>query len=73
MSNWRKSRYSSNTGQCVEVSGWRKSTKSRSNGECVEAGQGCGAVAVRDTMDRGGAVLAFGPAAWAAFTTSLKG
>jgi hypothetical protein len=52
---------------------WRKSTCSIGNGQCVEAGQGGGTVAVRDTMDRGGAMLAFGHDAWAAFTAQLKG
>ena len=31
-----------------------------------------GVVLVRDTKDRGGAVLAFGPAAWRAFGANLK-
>jgi hypothetical protein len=48
--------------------GWRKSSRSVNNGQCVEAGGGIGAVLVRDTADRGGTVLAFTPAVWAAFT-----
>jgi len=50
------------------VSGWRKSSLSYANGNCAEAASGPGTVAVRDTADRGGTVLAFTPEAWAEFT-----
>jgi hypothetical protein len=33
---WRKSSYSNNGGQCVEVATWRKSTYSGNGGQCVE-------------------------------------
>lgn len=45
--NWRKSSYSGNNGNCVEigvvdlsppVSGWHKSSHSGSDGDCVEIG-----------------------------------
>jgi hypothetical protein len=54
---------------------WRKSSYSSNGGaNCVEVGQAPGIVAVRDTKDSGtGPVLGFAPAAWAAFTSTLKG
>ena len=56
------------------VAGWRTSTYSSGNGgNCIEvAGSAGGAVAVRDTKDRHGPMLAFAPAAWRAFTGTLK-
>jgi Domain of unknown function (DUF397) len=54
------------------VTGWRKSSHSFSNGNCTEVGHGAAAVAVRDSQDPGGPVLAFSPAAWAAFTAGLR-
>ena len=69
---WRKSTYSANNGACVEAASWRKSTHSAS-GECVEAGHGAGVVGVRDSqMGDASPVLEFSPAAWRAFTASLK-
>ncbi|GIJ25666.1 hypothetical protein Vqi01_08280 [Micromonospora qiuiae] len=48
---------------------WRKSTRSNgSGGACVEVADNLsGLVAVRDSKDPAGPVLAFGPAAWRAF------
>jgi hypothetical protein len=66
MMRWRKSSYSFANGNCVE---WRTSSYSAGAGECVEV---AGAVQVRDSQDPGGAVLAFSPAAWAAFTGRLR-
>lgn len=54
---------------------WRKPGLSFSNGNCLEVAsllQG-GGVLVRDTKNRDGAVLAFSPAAWRAFTGRLRG
>ena len=52
---------------------WRKSTYSDSGGEnCVETASDAGVVLVRDTTNRAGGTLAFGPEAWAAFLTSIR-
>ena len=73
---WRKSSYSgSNGGNCVEVGvGWRKSSYSGSNGGgCVEVARHVPAVvAVRDSKDPDGPVLAFSREEWQAFTVRLK-
>ncbi|GIG88431.1 DUF397 domain-containing protein [Plantactinospora endophytica] len=53
---------------------WRKSARSGGNGgECVEVADNlAGLVAVRDSKDQGGPVLAFPPYAWSAFVAELK-
>ena len=52
---------------------WRKSSYSGANGgQCVEVGTAVRAVRVRDTQDRAGAVLAFGPDAWRRFAARVK-
>jgi hypothetical protein len=51
---------------------WRTSSYSGSNGgQCVEVAT-AGLVLVRDTKDRTGAVLAFGPNAWREFAARVK-
>ncbi len=74
LTTWRKSTYSgSNNGNCVEVGTWRKSTFSASNnGNCVEVGGASPAVVVRDTKDRAGAALMFGPDLWRRFAAMIK-
>ncbi len=52
----------------LPVSGFRKPRRSFANGNCVDVGSRSGIVAVRDTANRGGPVLAFPSEAWAAFT-----
>jgi hypothetical protein len=73
---WRKSSYSGgNGGGCVEVGTWRKSSYSGGNGgDCVEVGAPAGVdrVLVRDTKDRQGPVLAFGPQVWRRFAERVK-
>ncbi|GIJ23341.1 DUF397 domain-containing protein [Micromonospora lutea] len=53
---------------------WRTSTRSSTNGgNCVEVADNLpGLVAVRDSKDRDGAVLTFGPAAWRAFVEATR-
>ncbi|MFI9644404.1 DUF397 domain-containing protein [Micromonospora sp. NPDC051925] len=51
---------------------WRKSTRSGNQGNCVEVADNLpSVVAVRDSKDPNGPVLAFAPASWQAFTASL--
>jgi len=71
VTGWRKSRRSMNHGACVEAGSFRKAAASQHNGACAEVGHGAGVVAVRDSADRGGLVLEFPAAAWAAFTARL--
>ncbi|MGQ5263879.1 DUF397 domain-containing protein [Micromonospora sp. ZYX-F-536] len=54
---------------------WRTSTRSSSNGgACVEVADNLpGVVLVRDTKDRDGGTLTFGPAAWQSFVNLAKG
>jgi hypothetical protein len=68
---WRKSSYSGNGGDCVEVAAvWRKSACGGTGGS--RAGAARPAIAIRDSKDPGGPALAVGPAAWHAFTAALK-
>ncbi|MEH0936996.1 DUF397 domain-containing protein [Micromonospora psammae] len=57
----------------LDLSGadWRTSTRSSGNGNCVEVAVGAGRVAVRDSKDRGGPVLLFPAATWAAFVAGV--
>ncbi|MFG1652253.1 DUF397 domain-containing protein [Micromonospora sp. NPDC049275] len=50
---------------------WRTSTRSSGNGNCVEVATVDGRIAIRDSKDRSGPALAFGPAAWRSFLHGL--
>lgn len=55
------------------VTTWRKSTYSGAGGgDCVEVGGAIATVLVRDTKDRGGAVLDMETGAWRELTATLK-
>ena len=52
---------------------WRKASySSNGGGSCVEAGNFPGAILVRDTTDRDGAVLSIPAEAWQTFTAALQ-
>ena len=52
---------------------WRKSSYSGSNGgNCIEVAATPDAVAVRDSKDPHGPVLAFGPQDWQRFADQVK-
>jgi hypothetical protein len=59
--------------ETVDSAPWRKSSYSGTNGgDCVEAADMGGRILVRDTTDRGGAVLSISPDAWYRFTDMLR-
>jgi hypothetical protein len=52
---------------------WRKSSYSgNSGGQCVEVGNAVPLIAVRDSKDPDGSVLAFAAGTWAAFAERVK-
>jgi hypothetical protein len=58
--------------ETIDGASWRKSSYSGTNGgDCVEAADMYGRILVRDTTDRGGAVLSISPGAWHRFTATL--
>jgi hypothetical protein len=59
--------------ETIDSAPWRKSSYSGTNGgDCVEAADMDGRILVRDTIDRGGAVLSISPDAWLRFTATLS-
>jgi Domain of unknown function (DUF397) len=55
-----------------ESQGWRKAQRSMANGNCVEIAPASGAVAVRDSQNPGGYVLAYSTQSWRAFTQEAQ-
>ncbi|GLY24447.1 DUF397 domain-containing protein [Micromonospora sp. NBRC 101691] len=51
---------------------WRTSSRSGGNGACVEARYGGHITQVRDSKDRRGPVLMFGPDQWTGFIEGIK-
>lgn len=52
---------------------WRKSTRSSNQGNCLEVADNLiGVVAVRDSKDPGGPILAFVPRAWNDFVAVIS-
>jgi hypothetical protein len=70
---WRKSSYSSDQANCVEVAalGWRTSSYSSSEANCVEVALDGPAVGVRDSKNSDGPVLAVPATHWATFLRGL--
>jgi hypothetical protein len=55
-----------------ESTGWRKASRSMANGNCVEVRPVTGAIAVRDSQNSGGLVLAYSAESWRAFTLATR-
>ncbi|MEV6229564.1 DUF397 domain-containing protein [Saccharopolyspora shandongensis] len=74
--NWRKSSYSQNTGDCIEVgrvvTGWRTSSRSQNTDSCVEIGALPGGTAVRDTKDRSAGYFVADASQWSSFVAAVK-
>ncbi|GAA4982486.1 DUF397 domain-containing protein [Actinopolymorpha pittospori] len=66
---WRTSSYCGNGSSCVEVAAWR--AHDRGGDRRIERGA-LGRVAVRDSKDRGGPVLAFSAGAWKNFVGGVR-
>jgi hypothetical protein len=59
--------------ETIDSAPWRKSSYSGTGGgSCVETADIGGRILVRDTTDRGGAVLSISPDAWYRFTDMLR-
>jgi hypothetical protein len=70
---WRKSSYSGNESQCVEIGfTWQKSSYSGNNVNCVEIGHGREAVGIRDTKDPAGGTLLLTTAAFHALLRTTR-
>jgi hypothetical protein len=59
--------------ESIDTAPWRKSSFSgTSGGSCAEVADMGGRILVRDTTDRGGAVLSIPLDAWLRFTRTLR-
>jgi hypothetical protein len=67
--DWRKSSFSGESGNCVEVS-WRKSSFSGDGGNCVEIRQDL--AAIRDSKNPNGPTLTVDMATLLAFLTTAR-
>jgi Domain of unknown function (DUF397) len=56
----------------AESFGWRKARRSLANGNCVEVRPVNGGIAVRDSKNPGGYVLAYSALSWRAFTLAAR-
>ena len=58
----------------LDISGarWQKSSRSTNVSNCVEVAVTAGTVAVRDSKDPAGGLLAVSSRAWTAFATALR-
>ena len=75
-SAWRKSSYSGQQGNCVEVAqaAWRKSSHSGPEQNCVEvADRQSALIGVRDSKDPDGPALVFASPVWRGFMAAVKG
>ncbi len=55
-----------------DSAGWRKARRSMANGNCVEVHPVRGAIAVRDSKNPEGLVLAYNAETWHAFTLAAR-
>jgi hypothetical protein len=56
----------------AESFGWRKARRSLANGNCVEVRPVNGGIAVRDSKNPSGYVLAYSAPSWRAFTLAAR-
>jgi uncharacterized protein DUF397 len=73
--NWKKSSYSTDSFNCVEVSmpEWRKSSASTDSCNCVEVAMlDSGKILVRDDRGEDSPILRFTPAEWGAFLAGVR-
>ena len=56
----------------LDSQGWRKSRHSMANGNCVEIQSVGDSVAVRDSQNKAGSVLAYSAQTWHAFTLAAR-
>jgi uncharacterized protein DUF397 len=71
---WRKSSYSAEDSNCVEVAHgtWRKSSFSAADSNCVEVALAERVVGIRDSKNAAGPHLAVPPAGWSALVHAVR-